>query len=72
LDLSLLFSACCEQVGLHLFMIHEGQADADCWLEERTLPEPSSDDLQHLRKLATDELISVLECTTVTVGKPPF
>ncbi len=71
LDLSLLFSACCEQVGLHpLVLMHEGHSYAGCWLEERTLPEPSSDDLQHIRKLATDELISVFECTLVASEVP--
>ena len=71
LDLSLLFSACCEQVGLHpLILLHESHAYAGCWLEERTLPEPSSDDLQHIRKLATDELITAFECTVVASETP--
>jgi very-short-patch-repair endonuclease len=71
LDLSLLFSACCEQVGLHpLVLMHESHAYAGCWLEERTLPEPSSDDLQHIRKLATDELITAFECTVVASEAP--
>lgn len=71
LDLSLLFAACCEQVGLHaLILMHEGHAYAGCWLEERTLPEPSSDDLQHIRKLVTDELITVFESTLATNESP--
>ena len=71
LDLSLLFSACCEQVGLHpLVLMHESHAYAGCWLEERTLAEPSSDDLQHIRKLATDELITAFECTVVASETP--
>jgi very-short-patch-repair endonuclease len=71
LDLSLLFSACCEQVGLHpLVLMHEGHAYAGCWLEERTLPEPSSDDLQYFRKLASEELITVFECTAVACETP--
>ena len=71
LDLSLLFCACCEQVGLHpLVLMHESHAYAGCWLEERTLPEPSSDDLQHIRKLATEELVTVFECTVVTYATP--
>ena len=71
LDLSLLFSACCEQVGLHpLVLMHESHAYAGCWLEERTLPEPSSDDLQHIRKLAIDELVTVFECTVVASETP--
>lgn len=71
LDLSLLFAACCEQAGLHpLVLMHDGHAYAGCWLEEGTLPEPSSDDLQHIRKLFTDELITVFECTLVTNESP--
>jgi len=71
LDLSLLFSACCEQAGLHpLVLMHEGHAYAGCWLEERTLPESASEDLQQIRKLATDELITVFECTLVTNEAP--
>ncbi len=64
LDLALLFAACCEQVGLHpLILVHEGHAYAGCWLLDRTLAEPAGDDLQHIRKLETDELITVLETT---------
>lgn len=71
LDLSLLFAACCEQVGLHpLVLIHEGHAYTGCWLEERTLPEPAIDDLQHVRKLATDSLITVFESTAVADERP--
>jgi len=69
LDLTLLFCACCEQVGLHpLVLMHEGHAYAGCWLEERTLPEPSSDDLQYIRKLATDELVTIFECTAAAMS----
>jgi len=71
LDLSLLFAACCEQVGLNpLVLIHDGHAYAGCWLEERTLPEPAIDDLQHVRKLATDSLITVFESTSVADERP--
>src|SRR6185437_5090595 len=71
LDLALLFCACCEQVGLHpLVLMHEGHAYAGCWLEERTLPEPSSDDLQYIRKLATDELVTIFECTIAASEAP--
>lgn len=71
LDLSLLFAACCEQVGLHpLILMHEGHSYAGCWLEERTFAESWSDDLQHVRKLETDELVTVFECTIVTNERP--
>ncbi len=66
LDLALLFAACCEQAGLRPFVfIHDGHAYSGCWLEERTMPEPAGDVLQQIRKLATDELITVFETTTV-------
>jgi hypothetical protein len=71
LDLTLLFAACCEQTGLHpLILMHEGHAYAGCWLVERTLPEPSIDDLQHIRKLSADDLITVFETTTVADENP--
>lgn len=70
-DLALLFAACCEQVGLHpLLLMHQGHMYAGCWLEERTLPEPSIDDLQQIRKLAADALITVFETTIVTDEDP--
>lgn len=71
LDLTLLFAACCEQIGLHpLILMHEGHAYAGCWLEERTLPESSMDDLQQVRKLAVDSLITVFESTIVASESP--
>lgn len=71
LDLALLFAACYEQAGLRPFVfMHDGHAYAGCWLEERSLPEPAGDDLQQVRKLATDELITVFETTTITSENP--
>jgi len=71
LDLSLLFAACCEQAGLHsMVLVHEGHAYAGCWLEQRTMPEPSSDDLQHVRKLVADDLLVVFESTNVADESP--
>lgn len=71
LDLVLLFSACCEQIGLHpLVLMHEGHAYAGCWLEERTHPEPCDDSLQQLRKHVTDSLITVFETTVVASESP--
>jgi very-short-patch-repair endonuclease len=71
LDLALLCAACCEQSGLRPFVfIHDGHAYAGCWLEERSLPGPAGDDLQQVRKLAADELVTVFETTTVTNDQP--
>jgi very-short-patch-repair endonuclease len=71
LDLSLLFAACCEQAGLRpLVLMHEGHAYAGCWLQEHSLPDAAGEDLQHIRKLADDALITVLE-TTILAGEAP-
>jgi hypothetical protein len=71
LDLVLLVSACCEQVGLRPFiLIHQGHSYCGCWLEERSMVEPVSDDLQYVRKLAADELITVFETTTIASETP--
>lgn len=71
LDLALLFAACCEQSGLRPFVfIHDGHAYAGCWLEERSLPGPAGDDLQQVRKLEADDLITVFETTSVTSAQP--
>lgn len=71
LDLTLLVAACCEQAGLRpLVLMHEGHSYAGCWLEDHSLPEPATDDLQHLRKLATDELITVFETTSLAEASP--
>lgn len=71
LDLALLFAACCEQAGLRPFIfIHQGHAYGGCWLEERALAGPATDDLQHIRKLEADELITVFEATSVTWDTP--
>lgn len=71
LDIALLFAACYEQAGLRPFVfMHDSHAYAGCWLEERSLPEPAGDDLQQVRKLADDELLTVFETTTVTSENP--
>jgi hypothetical protein len=71
LDLSLLFSACCEQCGLHpLILTHDGHAYAGCWLEQKTLPDAATDDLQAVRKLVELEELTVWESTTVTISDP--
>ncbi len=71
LDLALLFAACCEQAGLHpLLFLHEGHAYAGCWLVERTLPQPSSDDQQTIRKRVELEEIAVFELTGLTQEEP--
>lgn len=71
LDLVLLFAACCEQAGLHpVVLMHCGHAYAGCWLVERTLAEPATDDQQAIRKLVELEELAVFELTAVTAETP--
>ncbi|MDR0535474.1 MAG: DUF4011 domain-containing protein [Puniceicoccales bacterium] len=71
LDLALFAAACLEQAGLRpLVLIHEGHAYAAVWLEETALPDPVSDDLRQIRKLAEAGLLAVFECTTLTRDTP--
>ncbi|MDR2675780.1 MAG: DUF4011 domain-containing protein, partial [Opitutaceae bacterium] len=74
LDLTLLFAACCERIRLHpLVLMHEGHAYAGCWLEERTFPDSAADGadaLQQVRKLETEQLVTVFETTLVTGESP--
>lgn len=74
LDLVLLFAACCERSGLHpLVLMHQGHAYAGCWLEEHALPDctiDGSDALQHIRKLETEQRITVFETTLVASETP--
>ncbi|HEY4415867.1 MAG TPA: DUF4011 domain-containing protein, partial [Verrucomicrobiae bacterium] len=66
LDLSLLFAACFEQAGLHpLVLMHEGHAYAGCWMDDRPAPDATIDELQQIRKFATDEFLTVFEATTI-------
>ena len=50
--------------------MHEGHAYAGSWLKERTLADAAIDDLQHIRKLTVDDLITAFECTA-SVGDAP-
>src|SRR5688572_16588317 len=71
LDLALLFSACCEQAGLHpVILIHENHAYAGCWLEDRTLEEPAIDDLQRIRKMVELEVLTVVETNALASETP--
>jgi len=71
LDLALLFAACFEAIGLHPFVfIQDGHAFAGCWLAERTLPDAACEDIQTIRKLADEKLITCFEATAVTSEMP--
>ena len=67
LDLTMLFCACMEQVGLHpVVLLGGGHAWAGCWLTDTFFPTTVTDDAQSVRKrVQTGELIG-FECTGVT------
>lgn len=72
IDLSLLFAACAESVGLHpLVVFINGHAFAGVWLEEETFPESVEDDVSALTKRIASgiDAVCLLECTDFTAGK---
>ena len=72
LDLTLLYAACLEAVGLHpLVVFLKGHAFAGCWLEESCFPECVQDDLSMLTKRTADGIneICLVECTCLTAEK---
>ncbi|CAM4012542.1 DUF3320 domain-containing protein [Cohnella lubricantis] len=71
LDLTLLFTACLEAVGLHsLVIIIEGHAFPGVWLIEETFPESLQDDISLLTKrmAAGVHEISLAEATLMCTG----
>ena len=55
LDLTLLYAACLEAIGLHpLLILQEGHIFAGVWLEEMTFPEAVQDDASLLTKRLAD------------------
>ncbi|MGO4107902.1 DUF3320 domain-containing protein [Paenibacillus sp. YAF4_2] len=72
-DLSLLYAACMEAVGLHpLLVFTKGHAFAGLWLEEETFAESLQDDISVLTKrIATGmNQICVIEATAFVEGDP--
>jgi len=69
LDLSTLFAACFEQIGLHpLIAIISGHAFPGVWLTETTFPDVTVEDALALRKRTDLGEICVLEATLATEG----
>lgn len=71
-DLSLLYAACAEAVGLNpLVVFLKGHAFAGVWLEEETFAESIEDDISALTKriAAGIDAICLLECTDFTAGR---
>lgn len=72
LDLTLLYAACLEAIGLHpLLILQEGHIFAGVWLEEMTFPEVIQDDVSLLTKRLADGIneLAVVECTAFVSGK---
>ena len=72
LDLSLLYSACAEAVGLHpLIVFIKGHAFSGCWLENETFADCATDDLSSLTKRTAEGISSIclVECTDFVAGK---
>ncbi len=72
LDLTLLYAACLEAVGLHpLLIMKPGHIFAGVWLEEQTFPEAVQDDPSLLTKRLARGVneLAVVECTLLTDGK---
>lgn len=72
LDLTLLYAACLEAIGLHpLLILQRGHIFAGVWLEELTFPEAIQDDVSLLTKRLADGIneMSVVECTAFVSGK---
>ena len=72
LDLSVLYAACLEAVGLHPVLVFEQEhCYAGAWLSDYTFAEPYVDDITALRKRTADgmEQLAFIECTDFVVGK---
>ena len=72
LDLSLLYAACLEAVGLHpLLILSPGHIFAGLWLENQMFPECIQDDVSLITKrlAAGVHEIAVVETTAVTSGQ---
>lgn len=72
LDLSLLFCACAEAVGLSPILVFtKGHAFAGCWLEDETFANCAVDDPAALTKRTAEGInaVCVVECTDLAAGK---
>ena len=72
LELSLLYAACLESVGLHPLLVStEGHLFVGVWLENRMFPESVQDDFSLITKRLASGVneIAVVETTCATVGR---
>ncbi|MDL2257981.1 DUF3320 domain-containing protein, partial [Eubacteriales bacterium OttesenSCG-928-K08] len=72
LELTLLFAACLEAVGLNaLLVLIEGHAFVGCWLEDLSFAECLQDDASQLSKRIAKGIheICLVECTAMCAGR---
>ena len=72
LDLSLLYAACLEAIGLHPLVITlPGHCIVGLWLEDRMFPESVQDDLSQITKRLSSGIneVAVVETTALTTGR---
>ncbi len=72
LDLSLLFAACLEAIGIHpLLVVVKGHAFVGAWLIDESFPDPVSDDPALITKRTADGIneIIVVEATCMNAGQ---
>lgn len=72
LDLSLLYAACLEAIGLHpLLVLKKGHIFGGVWLEDLSFPESVQDDASLLTKRLASGVneVAVVECTLCTSEK---
>ena len=71
LELTLLYSACLEAIGLHpLLVLNQNHAYAGLWLDDLVFPESAQDDPSLLTKRMAEGVseIALVECTLLTAA----
>ncbi len=74
LDLSLLYAACLESIGLNpILILQENHIFAGVWLENLICPDPVTDDASIITKRLAPGIaqVAVVECTAVVSGTIP-
>lgn len=72
LDISLLYTGCLEQAGIHtLVFIIQGHAFAGFWLEDKFLPRPLEEDPQFFRKRIELDEMAAIDITGATLDYNP-
>jgi very-short-patch-repair endonuclease len=71
LDAAMLFASCLEQMGLNpVVLLMKSHAWVGCWLMSRTFADPTTDDIQAVRKRVDAGELLTFETTLVTQQPP--